>query len=391
VWFFGQASLPGPVANLVGVPVISLLVVPLSLAGLLLAALGLPGAEGCWHLAAGAMDGLWAVLGLMARVPGAAWWLPEPGVAAFVLACAGAFWLLLPRGVPGKPLALLLWLPMLWPDLHRPPAGAVDVEVLDVGHGLAVLITTRSHALLYDAGPAGQRLGDAGERIVVPALHARGVGWLDSLVVSHGDRDHAGGVPAVQRAFPGTRVLGPEGWAVPGMGLCRRGQHWRWDGVDFRVLHPPPLFPYLRNDSSCVLRVEAGGHVALLTGDIGRHVEARLVALEGPALRAELLVAPHHGSRGSSSPPFVAATQPHVVVFGAGWRDRFGLPKADVVARWRATGAMVLATGDTGAVRMRLGATATGPPSLRRAQGRYWRAPPVDATGYAIGTSPDDR
>jgi competence protein ComEC len=389
VWFFGQASLPGPLANLLGVPVISLLVVPLSLLGLLADALGVAGSASCWEAAAAVMQLLWQVLGAMAAWPFAAWWLPEPGLAALLLACAGAFWLLLPRGVPGKPLALLLWLPLLWPDLHRPADEAADIEVLDVGHGLAVLVTTRTHALLYDTGPAGLHLGDAGERVVVPALRARGIRRLDSVVVSHGDRDHAGGLDAVRRAFPGVRVLGPEGWARPGMGLCRRGQHWRWDGVDFRVLHPPPDFPYLRNDSSCVLRVSAGGRVVLLTGDIGRHVEARLAQLEGADLRADVVLAPHHGSRSSSSDAFIAATRPALVLFGTGWRDRFGLPRQDVVQRWRAAGALPLATGDTGAIALRLERGRPPVPRLRRADRRYWRAPAVDASGYAIGTSPD--
>jgi competence protein ComEC len=337
------------------------------------------------------MQALWQVLGEMARWPLAAWWLPSPGLGALLLACVGAFWLLLPRGVPGKPLALLLWLPLLFPDLHRPAEGGADIEVFDVGHGLAVLVTTRTHALLYDAGPAGLHLGDAGERVVVPALRARGIRRLDSLIVSHGDRDHAGGMDAVRRAFAGVRVLGPEGWARPGMGLCRRGQHWRWDGVDFRVLHPPPDFPYLRNDSSCVLRVSAGGRVALLTGDIGRHVEARLVDIEGDALRADVVVAPHHGSRTSSSDAFIGASRPALVVFATGWRDRFGLPREDVVQRWRAAGALPLATGDAGAIRLRLERARPPAPRLARADRRYWRAPAVDASGYAIGTSPDDR
>lgn len=377
VWFFGQASLPGPLANLIGVPLISLLVVPLCLLGLAFDPFNPMLSGACWRAAASAMDGLWSVLGWMAAWPGAALWLPEASLAALLLAGVGAFWLLLPRAVPGKSLALLLWLPLLWPDPWRPAVGAVDVEILDVGHGLAVLVTTRQHSLLYDTGPAGPGGQDLGETVVAPALRARGVRWLDAIYISHGDRDHAGGLDAVLRAFPGTRVLGPEGWARPGMGLCRRGQRWTWDGVEFRILHPPPLFPYLRNDSSCVLRVSAGGTAVLLPGDIGRQVEARLLNVGAGDLRADLVVAPHHGSRSSSSDAFVAATQARTVVFAAAWRDRYGLPREDVVARWRAGGAVTLATGDTGALRYRLDAAGLRLRSARRRDAhRYWRASP---------------
>jgi competence protein ComEC len=377
VWFFGQASLPGPLANLLGVPVISLLVVPLCLLGLALDPFGAGLSAACWQAAASVMDALWAVLGWMAGWPGAAIWLPEAGLFALLLASVGAFWLLLPRSIPGKGLALLLWLPLLWPDPHRPPQGAVDVDILDVGHGLAVLVTTNGHAMLYDTGPASPGGLDLGDTVVVPALRARAIRRLDVVYVSHGDRDHAGGLDAVLRAFPGTRVLGPEGWARPGMGLCRRGQHWQWDGVDFRVLHPPPLFPYLHHDSSCVLRLSAGGTVLLLPGDIGLPVEARLVDLEGEALRSDLVLAPRHGGKASSSDAFIAATSPSEVVFSAGWHDRHGLPRAEVLERWRAGGATARSTGETGALRYRLDAAGLHLlANRRRDQPRYWRSAP---------------
>ncbi|MEO8160996.1 MAG: DNA internalization-related competence protein ComEC/Rec2, partial [Arenimonas sp.] len=303
-WFFGQASLPGPLTNLLGIPVISLGVVPLALAGLLLLPASPAAAGGCWHAASVLMEWLWRVLEWVAAWPPAMLWLPEASWLALLLACTGAFWLLLPRAMPGKGLALLLFLPLLWPRLGAPAAGQVDIDVLDVGQGLSVLVRTQGHALLYDAGGGGEHGPDFGEVAVVPALRALGVRRLDLLLVSHGDQDHAGGMAAVRRAFPEVRTLGVEGWAQPGMGLCRNTQAWRWEGVDFRVLHPPAYFPYLRNDSSCVLRIEAGGRVALLPGDIGRQVEARLLREHAAELRAELLLVPHHGSRGSSSEAF---------------------------------------------------------------------------------------
>lgn len=390
-WLFGQVSLAGPVANLVAVPVVSLVAVPLCLLGAGLESLA-GGAGGvAWRMAAAVLDPGWRALGVLEAWPLAQAWLPETGLGALLLAALGAFWLLLPRGLPGKSLALALFLPLLWPAAQGPPPGAVDIEVLDVGQGSAVLVRTRGHALLYDVGPAGPHAPDLGESVVVPALRARGIRRLDAIMLSHDDGDHAGGLGAVLAAHPGTRVLGPEGWARPGMGLCRAGQRWTWDGVAFEVLHPPPLFPYLGNDSSCVLRIAAGGGAALLTGDIGRHVEAGLVRVHGEGLRARLLVAPHHGSGGASGAAFLAAVAPETVVFSAGWRNRFGHPAADVLARYRDAGAERLLTAATGALRFRLdGAGLRLLEARRRDRPRYWRDR-GDASGYAIGHDRSDR
>jgi competence protein ComEC len=391
-WFFGQASLPGPLANLVGVPVISLGVVPLSLLGLLLAPVSALAAAACWQGAATLMHWLWLGLERLAAWPAALAWLPEPGLLAVCLACGGALWLLLPRALPGKELAALLFLPLLWPALPRPAPGEVDVDVLDVGQGLSVLVRTRGHALLYDAGGGGGHGPDFGESAVVPALRALGLRRLDLLVLSHGDSDHAGGAPEVRRAFPGARVLGVEGWALPGMGLCRDTQAWEWDGVRFRVLHPPPFFPYLRNDSSCVLRIEAGGQVALLPGDIGRQVEARLLRLHGDSLRAGLLLVPHHGSRNSSSGDFVATVAPAWAVASTGAGNRFGLPKEEVLMRYRAVGSHFLDTAQEGALGFRLGAQGLQLRAARRRdRPRYWRERPPGTAGYAIGDATTDR
>jgi competence protein ComEC len=392
-WFFGQASLPGPLANLVGIPLISLAIVPLCLLGLLALPVSAHAAAGCWQLAASLMDWLWRWLEVLAAWPGAMLWLPEPGFVALAFACVGAFWLLLPRAVPGKPLALLLLLPLLWPAGTQPRTGEANIDVLDVGQGMSVLVRTHSHALLYDAGPGGFGRGpDAGETIVVPTLHALGVRRLDTLLISHGDADHAGGMEAVRREWPQARVLGVEGWARPGMGLCRDTQAWRWDGVEFRVLHPPPWFPYLRNESSCVLRIEAGGRVALLPGDIGKHVEARLLHLHADQLRADLLLVPHHGSRGSSSGDFVNQVDPSVAVASVGAGNRFGLPRAEVVARYQDQGARVLSTAEGGALSFRLGPEGLSLRGARRLeQPRYWRERPADGSGYARGDVVADR
>ena len=206
VWFFGQASLPGPLANLIGIPVISLGVVPLALAGLLLFPVAPAAATFCWQGSARSWTACGRGLQHVANWPAAMVWLPEPGLLALGLACIGRrCGCCFPRATPAKPLALLLFLPLLWPDLHLPEARQAEIEVIDVGQGLSVLVRTANHRLLFDAGPASSRGLDFGEAAVVPTLRALGVNGLDTLLISHGDNDHSGGMGAVMRAFPGAR------------------------------------------------------------------------------------------------------------------------------------------------------------------------------------------
>ena len=392
VWFFGQASLPGPVANLLGVPVISLVVVPLALAGIALWPVHPGAAAWAWQGSAAVMDGCWRVLEAIAAWPAALAWLPEPTLLAAALATVGTAWWLLPSALPARPLALLLFLPLLWPMPDRPAVGAVDIQVLDVGQGLSVLVTTHDHRLLYDTGAAGGRGPDRGETVVVPTLRALGADALDLVVVSHDSRDHAGGLGAVRRAWPGVRVIGPAGWARPGMGLCEAGAHWRWDSVDFRILHPPPEFPPLGRDSSCVLQVTAKGQVALLPGDIGEVVQRRLVAVHGAGLRADVVVAPRHGAFGGADASFIRATAPRWLVVSTGAGNRAGLPKAAVLQMWTDGGAQVLDTARTGSLRFRLGEHAAVAVRARRMERRrYWREPPDPGSGYATGRATNDR
>lgn len=375
VWFFGQASVAGPVANLVAVPWVSFVVVPVALAGTALAlasdALAAPFFVASAHL----MQWLWAGLEPVAGLRGALVYLPEPGWPALALALLGAFWLLLPRAVPGKALALLLFVPLLWPARERPAEGEAEVWLLDVGQGLAVLVRTREHALLYDAGPALPGGLDFGDAAVVPALRALGVARLDAYVESHGDNDHAGGSDSVIAAYAPDRVYASDP-ARAGATRCEAGQGWEWDGVRFDVLHPPLHFPYLGNDSSCVLRIEAGGAVALLPGDISDTIEARLLRDDPERLRAALLLVPHHGSRTSSSAAFIAAVAPRLALLGVGHRNRFGLPREDVIARYRDAGVALDDSAGAGALRVKLGPDGLSPPRRWREQApRFWREP----------------
>lgn len=374
VFIFGQASLAGPLANLVAVPWWSLVVVPLCLLGTALDAACRGAGEWAWQAAAWTFDLSWPLFEWLGGSPLSVWWLPEPAWFALPLALLGAFWLLLPSGVPGKSLALLLWLPLLWPQRHLPAQGGFELTTIDVGQGLAVLVRTSRHSLLYDMGPAVRDGFDAGERAVVPALRALGVRGLDTAIVSHADNDHAGGWPAVQRQFPARVVWAPEGSVTPASHRCIAGREWTWDGVRFRILHPTPHFPYLKNESSCVLRIEGRHGSALLTGDIGEVVERQLLHRDPAALRNDVVVVAHHGSDGSSDPGFVSATNARVALVSAGADNRFGHPKPRVAARWCASGAELLSTADDGAIRVRVDAAGIGIDRRRASHPRLWDA-----------------
>lgn len=371
---FGQASLAGPVANLLAVPWWSLVVVPLALLGTALDAAHAGLGAGAWRLSAWLFDRTWPLFERIGSSGLAMWWLPEARWFALPLAMLGAFWLLLPRSVPGKPFALLLWLPLLWPGQERPRQDEFDLTVIDVGQGLSVAVRTSGHALLYDMGPAVHDGFDAGERAVTPALHALGVRRLDAAVISHGDNDHAGGWPSVRREFPIAASFAPEGSPTEATSRCIAGHAWRWDGVTFRFLHPTPGFPYLGNEAGCVLRIEGAGGATLLTADIGEVVERTIARRAPESLRADVVVVPHHGSNGSSDPMLIAATHARLALVSSGWGNRFGHPRLEVLERWCAAGAQVADTSREGALNVHVGVNAITLSRRRSAHPRLWDA-----------------
>jgi competence protein ComEC len=263
-------------------------------------------------------------------------------------------------------------LPLFVPELRSLDRGDARAVVLDVGHGLAVIVETRNHRLLFDAGPTARSGFDSGEEIVLPALAANGRRDLDLLIVSHADNDHAGGAAAVANAFPAADVLTGPDVVAPAGRRCERGQTWEWDGVGFAVLHPDSEIGARGNDSSCVLKVSARGGALLVTGDIERRGEN---SLAGQPLFADVVVVPHHGSATSSSPSFVAAVGADHAIVSAGFANRWGFPRAEVRDRWQRAGAAMLVTGEAGAVTVELGAAGIAVSAQRDGRHRYWQAP----------------
>ncbi|PMS08658.1 DNA internalization-related competence protein ComEC/Rec2, partial [Trinickia caryophylli] len=378
-YWFSEVPLLGPAANALAVPWVSALVTPLVIVAVILPA---PLDAAAFELAHTLLAPLMRLLQRLAEPAWAQWRIARPSVWAMALAALGVVWVLMPRGWPLRIAAPLAWLPLVWPVPSGPPHGAFRLTALDVGQGSAILVETARHALLFDAGP-GPESTHAGERIVAPYLRANGVPVLDAIVVSHGDADHAGGVPAVLADAQVLQLMGglpPEStlwrearaWGADAL-RCVAGQRWRWDGVDFSVLWPEagPL-PGKANAQSCVLKVEAAGGRALLTGDIDAAVERRLVARASDALKAEVLIVAHHGSKTSSTELFLDSVKPRIAVFQVGYRNRFGHPHPAVWSRFAARGIELARTDRDGAVRVEV---APHGPTLERHRDthrRYW-------------------
>jgi competence protein ComEC len=378
-YFFQGGGWLGPFANLVVVPAFTVLL-PLLLLALGLAwavpPLGLP----LLHGVAGAVYAVRAGLGWAALHAPAAWIAASPPPALLLLALLGTVLLLAPRGLPVRGFALLCFLPLFLP-LDRAPRQGFDLTALDVGQGLSVVVRTASHTLLFDTGPAFEDVADAGRSEVVPYLLGQGVRELDLMIISHADLDHRGGAPSVRSLLEVDRELG-----ALSASHCRAGQSWRWDGVDFEILNPagdapPPAANgrprserWWRNNGGCVLRVAAGGHAALLPADIEAPAEKLLQENLPDQLRADVLLAPHHGSKTSSTQEFIDAVQPQLVIFPAGWHNQFHFPRGLVVDRYLGSGAELHMTGNGGAIAVHIGAEGVGETSDWRADHpRLWR------------------
>jgi competence protein ComEC len=371
---FQQVSLISPFANAIAIPVVSWLVTPLALLGVI--------APPLWQLAAELMAWLGQGLAWASVLPWAVAARPAPEIISIALAVVGTLWLLLPRGFPLRALGAVLWLPLLLPPAAAPVVGTFRADVIDVGQGTAILIRTANHALLYDTGAAFAD-SDAGERIIVPYLRASGVGELSGVIVSHDDSDHSGGLRSVLRDIPtgwllhGLPATSPLVKAAPSPRHCYRGQRWQWDAVQFEILNPRET-AYAEsnrrdNDYSCVLKVSRGGESLLITGDAERRGELELLE-SGADISATVLVVGHHGSRTSSLIEFIEQVQPRYSVFTVGYRNRYGHPHPQVMARFRDHGVRTLRSDTGGLITLTFGEAGVEASEYRPSHRRYWHA-----------------
>lgn len=406
---FSQYSLVGPAANVLAIPVVTLLVAPLALVGAVLpeplATPVLLAAHGIFSLLS-----LW--LEWLAVMPLAVWRAPLPSLPLFMAALAGTLLMLAPRGWPMRAAGLCGWLPLLCNAPTHPAPGMVWATAFDIGQGMSVLLETAHHRLLYDTGPPYGAHADAGQRVILPYLQARGIARLDAMVVSHADSDHAGGALSLLAGLPIDKLYSslPLQSAIVRQAAhairCVAGQHWQWDGIDFEMLYPTATvysgdaaaharakrrqsgggrrakgaaISGTTNARSCTLRVATTATATdeplamLLPGDIGVAQEQLLVrTLPADRLRADVLLAPHHGSKSSSSPALLATVDPVLAIFQVGYRNRYHHPQAGVYSRYGHAGIRRLRTDEAGAIALQFGATLQVG-VYREQHARYWQ------------------
>ncbi|WP_419831619.1 DNA internalization-related competence protein ComEC/Rec2 [Endozoicomonas atrinae] len=370
--FNGQPVSPlSPLVNLLAIPLIGIAVIPLLLFSALVQFV-LPEAAGFImagldYLVTGFQLGLKWVSGLMILIP------PQQAMSSLtlILAVAGMLLLITPVTLRLRWLAPVMLMPSFFSKPLVVPMGQAEVTVLDVGQGLSVLIRTLKHTIVYDTGDRFSERMSAAESVILPALSKSGVTKIDRIMISHGDRDHSGGLPSLLSRYPNVPVL--SGTRLPDfkkdLVKCQPGDHWDWDGVHFQVLAGGD---YKRsNDASCVLKVTAGQDSLLLPGDISGRVEKRLIE-EGAELKSSVLVAAHHGSRFSSDSGFLSAVQPSAVIFSSGFANRFGHPAAETMARAQNSGAKIFNTASDGSLSFTLGGGDITVSAYRKTHSRYW-------------------
>ena len=328
---------------------------------------------------------LWLVLQWMSSIEMAQWTQRTPPWWALFPALVGIALLLAPKGLPVRWLGLVWLLPMFFTPISQPAVGEVWFTLLDVGQGLSAVARTRNHTLVFDSGARFSESFDTGEAVVTPFLRSVGITRLDTLIISHGDNDHIGGAQSILQEMMVTRTLS----GVPHHPLlsisksraeqCINGQTWQWDGVEFLVLSPPAEAVggenVHENNSSCVLRITTAAGSILLPGDIEKGAERNLLDTQPETLPARILVAPHHGSKTSSTQDFVDAVHPEYILFPVGYRNRYGHPKAEVVARYQALNAQMFDSARHGAITFKLGSKELARPDTYRQSGRkYWHA-----------------
>jgi competence protein ComEC len=375
---FGQMSLVAPIANAVAIPLVSFAVTPLALLGSIAPS---PLIGFLLTIAHGLIEMLALGLKWLSAFPFAVWNAPLPSWWQVSMASCAIAWMLAPRGWPLRWLGFPVCIPLLFNAPTHPPEGHVWITAFDVGQGMALLVETAHHRLLYDTGPTYTEESDGGNRVILPYLKARGIAALDAMVVSHSDTDHAGGALSVLKNIDVSDVISslPMNHPIANTALnhrpCLSGQSWLWDQVRFEIFWPnqetyadDAIKP---NGRSCVLKITSGGQSILLAGDIEANQEAALLASHGERLFSTVLLAPHHGSGTSSTLPFLWQVNPKIAVFQVGYRNRYHHPKQEIFQRYGELGIERLRSDQAGAIRLELGDKLQAS-QYRQEHARYW-------------------
>jgi len=353
VYLFQQVSLVAPLANALAVPWTSFVVVPLLMLAMLLGILSTVASTEMLRLVDHLLEYQWQVLSYLSKLNFASISVSEVPIWVGAMAMLGSLLLLLPKGFIPKPMAFVFFIPLFAPPQQSPLQHAeFKFVLLDVGQGLSAIVHTAEHTLLFDTGAKYNEKSDLASTVVIPYLKGESVERIDALVISHGDNDHAGGTETILSAFPVTRFYSgvPSKFSAHSVTQCQQGQDWNWDGVDFEFVSPNRDSVFDGNNASCVLKISSANGSLLLPGDIEKDVERSLLRYSAEKLPADVLIAPHHGSKTSSTEAFIAKVKPSYVLYPVGYRNKFGFPKEEVVARYDEQGAVGFNTSSHGAI-----------------------------------------
>ena len=378
IFLFQQASLISPLTNLIAIPVVSLLVVPLVLTATSIVSVMSDSATLLFSLANLVLDTLWWFLAYLADTSMSQVYAAKPAILSLLLASLGFSLLLTPKGWPAKYLGVFLIIPLLWSNTDLPAQGEAEITLLDVGQGLAAVIQTRRHTLVFDTGPKFSQHFDTGAAVVIPFIRQKNINKIDMLILSHKDNDHRGGLKSIQQQIKIDKLL--SSYDETGGEACLAGQNWVWDGVLFEMLNPDTkVRNKKRNNASCVLRISVGEESVLLSADIEKQTEKQLVQQRYQQLKSTYLVAPHHGSKTSSSAGFLDAVDPEYILIPVGFRNRYRMPHSTVLQRYRDREIPIFESYKSGAISVLLGDigqknSSKMPVEYRKASQKYWNS-----------------
>ena len=379
VVLFDQLNPASFFANIIAIPLVSLIIVPLGLFASLLVGLDLNIAH--WFFAASnkLLSLLLDYLGLLLDSGLSAY--PSGNIPYLLLGLSsiGLLTILMPKGFAGKkPAVLLVVLPFIWqrPELDF---GDYQLTVLDVGMGTSAVIETRNHSLVYDFGPGNEYGFSAAQWVLIPYLRHQGIKHPDLMIITHVDQDHSGGFNSYLDKYDTARLIsGTPDEVEKRFGLsspvrsCHLYPSWHWDGVGFEFISPPATGTLeSSNNRSCVLKV-SGIHSSLLSGDIEAKQELRLLNTMSDKLKSSVLLAPHHGSTTSSTFSFVQQVAPKISVFTVGKNNRWGFPKAKILEVYAAIGSQIYRTDQHGAITILSSANDLKVSSQRKHRYKLW-------------------
>ena len=354
LFFFNSASLTSPIANILAIPWVSLIVVPLSLLGAIVSPISEFFSGAFLNIASLAVQYLFTFLSFLSDLSFGSVSLAQIPSIYLLMAFLGLLYLLFPKGFPAKWLGFIAFLPAILFTVEKPQQNEFNYTLLDAGQGMASVVQTENHTLIYDTGTRFSKTYDIGKLVLNPYLKSKGIRHIDTMILSHEDIDHRGGAEVVLKENIVDKIVSSDTSILQDYKVetCVKGENWQWDGVRFEILSPPQDYPENDNNRSCVLRISNQYHSLILTADIQTKTEKLLLENVPEKLKSDVLSVPHHGSRTSSSKRFIREVSPKIALVPVGYRNRFGHPKADIMQRYHDKGIEVFNTAKQGAIEL---------------------------------------